>query len=241
MNLFDVEHPSTGERFDTLLRRGRIVIERIASSGEVDGKVYDQEQDEWVALLRGSASLDVAGDERALAVGDCVFIAARQQHRVVSCSRDALWLAVHVHPAAPPAACEIVEGTFAEVAAMELQIAELDDKYDQVAIRSRVGRRKHFCLVARVDGEPAGYKLGYEETAERFYSWIGGVVAAHRRRGIAQQLLLAQESWCRDNGYREIAVKSQNRFRSMIALLVRNEYDVFGVQLNGAIVFRKQL
>lgn len=241
MNLFDVEHPEHGERFDTLLECRNVVVERIASSADVDGKLYDQDQDEWVALLRGTATLEIEGTPRDLAGGDQVFIAAHRPHRVTSCSADALWLAVHVHHDLPSEPVTIDEGTLADVAALEKTIPEFETAIDEAAMGSRIGDRRHLALIARVDGEPAGFKLGYEENAERFYSWVGAVAPAYRGRGIAQQLLAAQESWCRTNGYREVVVKSYNRFRNMVLLLIRSGYDVHGTQTNGAIVFKKSL
>lgn len=97
-NLFDTDNPETGEDAAVLARCRNVVIERIASSPRVDDRLYDQEQDEWVALLRGTATLEIAGLPRELRAGDELFIAAHVPHRVLACSADALWLAVHVHP-----------------------------------------------------------------------------------------------------------------------------------------------
>ena len=242
MNLFDIEQPpSRGERFETLQRCRNVIVERIASSTEVDGEVYNQPQDEWVALLRGTAVLDLAGEPRALRAGDYVFIAAHQEHRVVECSGDALWLAIHIHPESKVAPCQIQTGSFAEVAGLEAQIPEFDPAYDENRIAARIGLRRHLSLVARVDGQPAGFKLGYETGPGRFSSWIGGVVPTYRRQGVAQQLLDAQEAWCRTAGYREVTVKSRNRFRGMVALLVRNGYDIEGVRQDGVLLLRKHL
>ena len=241
MSLFEGEPPPRGERFETLLRCRNVVVERIVSSDHVDSQVYHQPQDEWVALLRGQATLEMGGQERHLSKGDCLFIPAHEPHRVVSCSGDALWLAVHIHPAVPPGPCDIGEGSLSEAAALEERIPEFDSPYGETEITRRVGPRKHLCLLARIDDQPAGYKLGYEETPSRFYSWIGGVVPAHRRRGVAQQLLHAQEAWCRAAGYDEITVKSRNRFRGMVRLLVQNGYDILATQTNGVIAFRKTL
>lgn len=99
-NLFDEAAPPTsGERFETLLRHGRLHIERIVSSSRVTPERYVQPQDEWVALLAGEATLDVDGHAVALRRGDYLFLAAGTPHTVLRTSEDALWLAVHLHPA----------------------------------------------------------------------------------------------------------------------------------------------
>src|SRR5512136_2437473 len=105
-NLFAIprDHPSGGEIFETL-HEGRMVrIERIVSRGHATppGQWYDQSQDEWVALLQGSATLGFADRPPVtLSPGDHVFIPARCRHRVERTSSDpvCVWLAVHIEGA----------------------------------------------------------------------------------------------------------------------------------------------
>ncbi|KGM41709.1 cupin [Aquabacterium sp. NJ1] len=98
-NLFaDAQPPSTGERFDTLVQQGNVVIERIVSSTDITPTEYIQEQDEWVILLTGEARLDVAGEPVSLKAGDHLFLPAHTPHTVTQVSAGATWLAVHIHP-----------------------------------------------------------------------------------------------------------------------------------------------
>ena len=97
-NLYeDALPPATGERFDTLLSHQGLVIERIVSTSKIESQEYVQEQDEWVVLLTGEATLDVAGSKLVLKAGDYLFLAARTPHTVLQVSDGALWLAVHLH------------------------------------------------------------------------------------------------------------------------------------------------
>ncbi len=98
----DAAPPPRGERFDVLLSHKGLVIERIVSTSKITSQQYVQEQDEWVVLLQGSATLDVAGQHVALRDGDYVFLPARTPHTVLSVSDGAMWLAIHLH-SAPPA------------------------------------------------------------------------------------------------------------------------------------------
>jgi cupin 2 domain-containing protein len=96
-NIFDdATPPSVGERFEPLLERRDLRIERIVSSAQPDTRVYDQAQDEWVVLLRGEAELEVEGVKRQLREGDHLFLAAHTVHRVLRCSEGAVWLALHM-------------------------------------------------------------------------------------------------------------------------------------------------
>ncbi|AOF82926.1 hypothetical protein BSY238_163 [Methyloversatilis sp. RAC08] len=105
-NLFDDLPPGSHgtERIDTLCARPGVRIERIVSTGQCSpsGFWYDQPDDEWVALLSGSAALRFADEDmpRALQPGDWIFIPAHRRHRVEQTDADvaSVWLAVHVSP-----------------------------------------------------------------------------------------------------------------------------------------------
>lgn len=99
-NLFaDSVPPLAGERFDVLLEHKNLVVERIVSAADPAPTRCVQTQDEWVVLLRGAATLEVAGEPRELRSGDYVFLPAGTPHTVTAASEGALWLAVHLHAA----------------------------------------------------------------------------------------------------------------------------------------------
>ncbi|GAB3386858.1 cupin domain-containing protein [Lysobacter fragariae] len=101
-NLFaDASAPAQGERFETLLSHRNLVIERILTSGTPGQDEYVQAQDEWVVLLQGDAVLEVDGASVQLQSGDYLFLAAGVPHKMLGASQGALWLAVHLHGAAP--------------------------------------------------------------------------------------------------------------------------------------------
>ncbi len=97
MNLYDAQAPKHCERFDTLLEHKNIKIIRILSSEDVHHGLYDQEEDEWVVLLEGSARLEVDGKELTLRRGESLFLPAHTPHRILSTERGTLWLAVHIY------------------------------------------------------------------------------------------------------------------------------------------------
>ena len=57
-------------------------------------------------------------------------------------------------------------------------------------------------LLARIGGEPVGFKIGYRENRFNFYSAKGGVTPGHRRSGIARMLLYRMEDLTRGEAYR---------------------------------------
>jgi cupin 2 domain-containing protein len=102
INLFDDVPAQAHEEIVTelLLRKG-VRIERIVSTGQSTpaDKPYDQDHDEWVLLLTGSAGLWIDGQgERDLRPGDHVLIPAHCPHRVTRTANNGptVWLAVHL-------------------------------------------------------------------------------------------------------------------------------------------------
>lgn len=98
-SFFDAENaPNGSERFEQLFRKGAVVIERIVSSGDQPVGRYCQDQDEWVMLVRGTATLRLDGTLLRLNEGDYITLRANVPHEVLETSKNALWLAVHVYP-----------------------------------------------------------------------------------------------------------------------------------------------
>ena len=102
-SLFDDEHfpaPGAEELIEVLARGKDARVERIVSTGQTtpEGEWYDQEQDEWVALLTGKAELTWEnGEKTPLAPGDWLLIPAHARHRVTFTSEDppCVWIAFH--------------------------------------------------------------------------------------------------------------------------------------------------
>jgi len=92
-----LEQPLT-ETTHPLLQTPSLRLEHIVSRGQASppGFWYDQPNEEWVLLLRGSATLDF-GEVGLLNLesGDSLTIPARQKHRVEEVSEDAVWIALH--------------------------------------------------------------------------------------------------------------------------------------------------
>ncbi|EKP4478619.1 GNAT family N-acetyltransferase [Cronobacter dublinensis] len=120
-----------------------------------------------------------------------------------------------------------------ETAAIYRLIPEFAGVHDAQAIRQRIGGRVACALVTYDEAQPVGFKLGYETAPGEFYSWLGGVAPAYRRDGVAQRLLEAQERWAQEHGYARLRVKTRNQFRAMLMLLIRNGYQIIGLEKKG--------
>ena len=100
-NLFaDLPQHLPDELFTTLLDAANVRIERIVSHGHTspEGFWYDQDQHEWVVVLKGAARLRFEGDEQPVEMkpGDFMNIPAHKKHRVEWTTPDepTIWLVV---------------------------------------------------------------------------------------------------------------------------------------------------
>ena len=86
------------EIIETLVQAKNARIERIVSCGQASPKGFwfDQDQNEWVAVIQGAARLQFEDEVVEMNSGDWVNIAAHRKHRVAWTTPDetTIWLAV---------------------------------------------------------------------------------------------------------------------------------------------------
>ena len=97
MNIYDHITPKNGEDFTTLLEHKNIKINRIVSSADIEPVEYMQDEDEWVLLIEGEATLLIEDKEKILKKGNTLFIPAKTSHKVLKTSHGTVWLAVHIY------------------------------------------------------------------------------------------------------------------------------------------------
>lgn len=100
-NIFaDLPQSLPEELYEDLLVTKNVRIEKIISTGQASPPDfwYDQNENEWVIILKGEAKLEFEGQNECMPMksGDYVFIPAHQKHRVswTSPNESTVWLAV---------------------------------------------------------------------------------------------------------------------------------------------------
>lgn len=89
------------ETFESLLEAKNFKLERIVSYGQSTppDQWLDQDQDEWVILLKGNAGIQFQDESkpRKLQPGDYLLIPAHRRHRVewTAPGEPTVWLAIH--------------------------------------------------------------------------------------------------------------------------------------------------
>ena len=97
MNLYNFTVPKDGEDFNTLLEHKNIKINRIVSSADLEPVEYMQDEDEWVVVIDGEATLLLKNKEKVLKKGDTLFIPSKTPHKVLKTSHGTVWLAIHIY------------------------------------------------------------------------------------------------------------------------------------------------
>jgi cupin 2 domain-containing protein len=102
VNLFDLTAIAgrKEEVFEDLAVIAGVRLERIVSMGQStpEGSWYDQDHDEWVAVLQGEGVLAFEdGSQICLRAGDALVLPAHRRHRVAATSADppCIWIAAH--------------------------------------------------------------------------------------------------------------------------------------------------
>lgn len=88
------------EIIENLVSKNGLKVQRIVSYGHVTQEFqwYDQDDNEWVILLKGAAILSMENeDDIELNTGEYINIPAHKKHRVswTAPNEETIWLAVH--------------------------------------------------------------------------------------------------------------------------------------------------
>lgn len=140
---------------------------------------------------------------------------------------------------------EIKPSNISTIVALSKEIPELVDPHPASEYEKRLNQVPHIILVAYQGNQAIGFKVGYERDSS-FYSWMGGVLPAFRRKGIAKKLADAQEAWAKKQNYRSITFKTRNEHKAMLMFALQNGFDIVDCYLKSSvqeyrIVLRKEI
>jgi ribosomal protein S18 acetylase RimI-like enzyme len=126
---------------------------------------------------------------------------------------------------------EILQTSIETAWEVSLLIPELVNPHPANEYHHRMDGKTSLCLVAYLEGRPAGFKVGYDKFGDgSFYTWMGGVVPAYRRNHIAKALADAQEAWAAMQGFNSIILKTRNRHQAMLIFALSNGFSITGVE-----------
>lgn len=97
--------------------------------------------------------------------------------------------------------------------------------------RAKLAAHSKFLFLQAFDGRRlVGFKFGYAEDANTFYSWLGGVLPEFQNLGLASELMKQQHDWCSNKGFKKILTRTRNEFVSMLRLNLNSGFKIIGAQ-----------
>lgn len=124
---------------------------------------------------------------------------------------------------------QIKNGSIEDAVNISKQLPEFHNPHSKEVYEERLDGKKHLILIAYDDTKPIGFKVGYERE-DSFYSWMGGVLPAYRKKGIAKKLATIQEEWARTNGFQTITFRTRNRLKGMLIFAIKNNFNIIDVE-----------
>src|SRR5262245_803616 len=96
--------------------------------------------------------------------------------------------------------------------------------------RRFLGRYNVLQLLAKVDGKPLGFFLGFELKPDTFFAWFYGVLPDDRRAGVGAQMMEAAHDWAKKHNYEVMRLECLNTHRPMLHLAIDLGYDIVGIR-----------
>ena len=117
-----------------------------------------------------------------------------------------------------------------EVEPLAIAIFGADDFSERVNFHGGI-----FLVIARdEEGRVVGFKIGYRERPKRFVSWLGGVDATHRGRGIGDELMRRQHAHVASTGCPKIWTITSDAYPAMLRLNLRHGFRIIGSYTNSS-------
>lgn len=128
---------------------------------------------------------------------------------------------------------EIEKGSFKEALSVHREIPEFEEGYLRENA-DRIQDNDSLVLIARSDGEKAGYCISYNRYSDSsFYIWMSGVKPGFRRKGMMTELLEETERQADEKGYEKLKIKTENRRKEMRQLLAGEGFDIVDLEEKG--------
>ncbi|MEO8181415.1 MAG: GNAT family N-acetyltransferase [Deltaproteobacteria bacterium] len=105
---------------------------------------------------------------------------------------------------------------------------EMFGDLDRKELVWRLSEMPHASVQVAREVQLVGFKIGYAVARQRYHSWLGGVRADQRRKGIALQLMERQHDWLRAQGYTAVETTAVPANTAMLVLNLRAGFRLIG-------------
>lgn len=141
----------------------------------------------------------------------------------------------------------IRKGDLETVVKLSNLIPEFINPHAQEVYEARITGVPHLILIAFVNEQAVGFKIGYERSniplgaPTTFYSWMGAVLPGFRRQNIALKLAEYQEEWAKQQKYSSITFKTRNQHKNMLIFAIRRGFNIVGFKVNDDVLTNRIL
>ena len=135
---------------------------------------------------------------------------------------------------------QIKPGTPELVEKLISELPEFTTKTGADEISERIASRDSHILLAIFGSAMAGFLVAYKEEDGIYYNWMMGVLPKFRKSGIGRKLMEVFERLAQAEGFRTVRVRTMNRYRGMLMLLVSRGYEITKYE-SGKITFERKL
>ncbi len=105
--------------------------------------------------------------------------------------------------------------------------------FEEERVINTFDREDLLMLVAYLDEEPIGFKIGYRQSHDTFYSAKGGTLSSYRRKGVARMMLYDMIERVRAQGYHRFAFDTfPNKHPGMTILGLDEGFNVVKADFN---------
>jgi ribosomal protein S18 acetylase RimI-like enzyme len=98
---------------------------------------------------------------------------------------------------------------------------------EEVEDKLRLQKAVHITIATITNGKLVGYGIGYEEKG-KYYLWSLAVLPEYRRKGIGSEIIEEQISFAKEKGYASFFVKTSNKWKEMVRLLLKKGFNIIG-------------
>lgn len=118
------------------------------------------------------------------------------------------------------------KSNISEISKLISSIPEFEDPLSTPQIEARLRDKKYQIVIAEDEGQALGFMISYSLESSKFNLWLIGVIPEHRKKGVGTFLMNEFTQQAVKTFHDKLVVKTLNRHKSMIKLLVDLGYDI---------------
>ena len=113
------------------------------------------------------------------------------------------------------------------IVGLDKAVFSLSRTPEKIERKLKLQKDVHIAVATINDGKIVGYGIGHEYKG-KYYLWSLAVLPEYRRKGIGSEIIEEQINFAKEKGYASFLVKTSNRWKEMLRLLLKKEFNIIG-------------